>query len=104
MVDGLAAVCASVDDDTIALGQAFGAGDLRCRPYEVAEERAIVETGLRQRVDVSAGDDQDVGLRLRMDVGEGVTLVVLIDGGGGNTSVEDLAKQAAHSVTSVQEP
>jgi hypothetical protein len=38
-----------------------------------------------------------------MDVGEGVTLIVLVDGSGGDASFNDLAEQAAHGVTSVQE-
>jgi hypothetical protein len=38
-----------------------------------------------------------------MNVGKGITLVVLVDGGGGNASVNDFAKKAAHGETSVQE-
>jgi len=36
MVDGLAAVGAGVEDYAIAVGEAFGAGDLGCRPEEMA--------------------------------------------------------------------
>ena len=36
VVDGLAAVGAGVEDYAIAVGEAFGAGDLGCRPEEMA--------------------------------------------------------------------
>jgi predicted Zn-dependent protease len=38
-----------------------------------------------------------------MKVREGVALLVLVDGGGGYASVNDLAKEATHSDTSVQD-
>src|ERR1039458_5141806 len=38
-----------------------------------------------------------------MNVRKGVALVVLVDGGGGNASINDLAKEATHSGNSVQE-
>jgi hypothetical protein len=40
---------------------------------------------------------------LRMEVRESVALLVLVDGGGGDASVNDLAKEATHGETSVQE-
>jgi hypothetical protein len=38
-----------------------------------------------------------------MQVREGIALLVLIDGGGGDASVNNLAKDATHSGFSVQE-
>jgi len=52
---------------------------------------------------VLAWGDEDVDGCLRMDVGEGVALVVLVDGGGRDGAVDDLAEEAGHGVISVQE-
>jgi hypothetical protein len=38
-----------------------------------------------------------------MNVCKGVTELVLVDGGGGNASFNDLAKETAHNGISVQE-
>ena len=103
MVDGLAAVGAGVDDYSIALGEAFGAGDLGCGPEEMAEEFFVVGVGFGEGDDVLARGDEDVDGGLGMDVGEGVALVVLVDGGGGDGAVDDLAEEAAHGVTSVSQ-
>lgn len=48
-------------------------------------------------------DDEDVHWRLRMNVSKGVTLVVLVDGRGGNASFNDFAEETAHDEISVQE-
>ena len=103
MIDGLAAVGAGVDDHSIALGEAFGAGNLRRRPDEMADELFVIRVGFGEGDDVLARGDEDVNGGLRMDVGEGVTLVVFVDGRGGNGAVDDLAEEAAHSVTIVQQ-
>jgi len=103
MVDGLAAVGAGVDDYAIAFGEAFGFGDFGCGPEEMAEELFVIGIGFGERDDVLARGDEDVDRGLRMDVGEGVALVVFVNGGGGNGAVDDLAEDAAHGVTSVQE-
>ena len=51
----------------------------------------------------SRGSQQYVHRGLGIDVGKGVAQLVLIDGGGGNTSLNDLAKEATHNANSVQE-
>jgi hypothetical protein len=103
MIHGLAAVRAGVDDHPIALGEALGAGNLGDGPEQVAEESAVTLFALGQRDDVLAGSDQHMYRRLRMKVREGVALIVLVDGGRGYASVNDLAKEATHGETSVQE-
>ena len=104
MVHGLAAVGAGVEDYTVSVGEAFGLGDLGCGPEEMAQELFVVGVGFGEGDDVLARGDEDVDWGLRMDVGEGVALVVLVDGGGGNGAVDDLAEEAGHGVTSVQQP
>lgn len=103
MIDGLAAVGAGVDHDAITLGQLFRAGDFGCGAHEVTEQRTIVGIALGKRGDVAARSDEHMHGGCGMNVGEGVTLVVLVDGGGGNASVNDFAKDAAHGETSVQQ-
>ena len=50
-----------------------------------------------------AGRHQHMHGRLGVKIGEGVALLVLVDGGGGNASVNNLAKDATHGETSVQD-
>jgi hypothetical protein len=69
----------------------------------MAEQGAILGFGVGERIDMSARDHEDMNRRLRMKVREGVALVVLVDGRGRDGPVNDLAKDAAHGVISVQE-
>ena len=103
MVDGLATVGAGVDDYAIALGQAFDARNFRCHPDEMADQLFVVGFGFCEGNNVLARGDEDMDRGLRMNVGEGVALVVLVDGGGGNGAVDDFAEEAGHGVTSVQQ-
>src|SRR5579863_2660317 len=57
--------------------------------------------GLSQRTDVLSRDHQHVNRRFGIDVGEGVNQVVLINGRRWNFTRRDLAKKAAHGVSSV---
>ncbi len=62
----------------------------------MTEQRVWSFAGLGHRVNVFARDDEDMHRRLRIDVGKGVALVVLVDGGRRNASIDDLAEEAAH--------
>lgn len=82
VVHGLAAVGAGVDDDAVALVEAFVAGDSRRGREKMAQQWGVARLGMRGGLDVFAGDDQEVHRRLRVDIGEGVALLVLEDGLG----------------------
>jgi len=101
MVHGLAAVFSGVDDNAVALGESLGLGDGGSGLEQMAEEGGLVRAGVVQGGEVLAGNDENVDGRLGMDVGEGVAEVVLMDGGGGDGSLSDLAEEAAHDETSV---
>lgn len=103
MIDSLAAVVAVVDDDAVAFCESLGACNLCRDPEQVAEESNVVLGAVGEGNDVFAGGDQHVHGRLRMDVGKGITELVLVDGGGRDGSFNDFAKDAAHHGTSVQE-
>jgi hypothetical protein len=103
MIHGLAAVLAGVDHHAVAPKEAFVTGDLRRGPQQVAEQRAIPFNAVGQRLNVFTRRYQHMHRRLRVNVREGVTLLVLVDGGGGDASVNDFAKEATHSDTSVQD-
>ena len=103
MVDGLAAVFAGVKDDAVASGEVFLASDFGCGPEQVSEEGGMVRTGFGERDDVLARHDEDVHGRLGRNISEGVALVVLKNGRGGNASFNDFAEETAHDGTSVQE-
>jgi hypothetical protein len=100
VVHGLAAVFASVDDDAIAFAEAFVAGDCGCHMKEMTEKVTVFCIGVVERGKVFAGNDENVDRRLRMNVGEGVTQLVLVDGGGGDGAIGDFAEEAGHGVSS----
>lgn len=103
VIDGLAAVFADADRHAIAFGEAFVARDLRSGPEQVTDQRLVAFFSVRKRCDVFARHDQHMHRRLRNDVEKCVALVVLVDGCGGNASIDDLAKETAHGETSVQD-
>ena len=103
MIDRLAAVCAGVDHYPIALRQALFPGQICCDPQEVAQKGGMLLAGLGQRNQVLPGRNQEMHRRLGMNIGEGVTAVVLVFGIGWDASIHDLAEKAAHNRTSVQE-
>ena len=103
MIHGLAAILAGIDHHAVAVGEAFVAGDPRRGPQQVAEQRAVPFGAVSQRRDVLARRDQHMHRRLRVKVREGIALLVLVDGGGGDASINDLAKEATHGAFSVQE-
>jgi hypothetical protein len=100
MIHGLAAVCAGVDNDAVAFSESLVARNFGRSLEEMAEEVAVFNAGIVQRGKVFAGNDEDVDGRLRMNIGEGVAQLVLIDSGRGNGAIGNFAKEAGHGVTS----
>lgn len=97
VVDCLAPVFSRVDDRAVSLRKPLCAGDLGRGPLQVSEEMLVVFLGVSNGRDVLPGDDEDVDGGLRLDVREGVAMLILVDGFGGNASVDDLAENAAHA-------
>ena len=96
----LAAVFTGVDDDAVAFAEAFAAGDLNSSLEKMAEEFAVRCIGVIERGNMFAGNDENVHGRLRMKIREGVTMLILVDGGGGDGALGDFAEYAGHGVTS----
>jgi hypothetical protein len=103
VIHGLSAVVAGVNDDAVALAQAFFAGYLGGDPDEVTEQSGVMSCCLGERGDVFARQDEDVYGRLRVDVREGIGLLIFIDGNGWDASLDDFAEKAAHDGNSVQD-
>ena len=96
MVDGLTAVRAGVDDQAVAVGEVFGAGDFAGYLQEMAEDGFILWGRVGVAGDVIAGDDEDVRWRFGIDVVESEGSVVFVDLGGRDFSRSDFAEEAAH--------
>jgi hypothetical protein len=103
VVDGLASVPAGVDDHAVAIAEALGAGDPGRGLEQMAEQRRVLPARVRKRGEMPARSEQHVYRRLRIDVRKCVTLLVLVDGGRGDASLDDLAEEAVHVRNSVQE-
>ena len=104
MVDCLAAVFAGVDDHAVAFAEAFVAGDRGGSVQKMAEQIAVLNAGVVERGEMFTGNDENVDGRHRMNVGEGVAELVLIDGGGGDRTIGDFAEDAGHGSTSRARP
>jgi hypothetical protein len=100
VIHGLTTVFAGIDDDAVAFAEAFVARNRGRCVEEVTENVAVLSAGVVERGEVFAGNDENVDGGLRMKIGEGVTQVVLVDGGGGDGAIGDFAKEAGHGVTS----
>lgn len=96
MVDGLSAIFAGVDYGAIALCQPFGACYFGSCPVKMTDQSIVLLISVGNRRNMLARNNKDVYGRLRVDVGKGVALVVLVDGFGRNTSIDDLAKETTH--------
>lgn len=96
VVDRLAAIRSSVDNGSISLRQAFGTGDFGGSPVQVSEQFLVFSLRVPDGWDMLPRNDEDVNRRLRLHVGEGVAVVVLIDGFGRDAAVNDLAEDTAH--------
>ena len=94
MVDGLSAVGAGVDDDAISASEACVAGYLRRLREQMPEEGGVLFFGVCLRGDVLPGNDQEMGGRLGIDIGEDDAAFVLILSIGRNSAGDDLAEQA----------
>jgi hypothetical protein len=103
MVDCLSTVFAGVDHGPIALRQSFGTRDLGGCPMKVADQGAVLLARMCNGLDVLTRNNEDMHRRLRIDVGEGVALVVLVNGLGRNASIDNLAEEAAHFGFSLHE-
>lgn len=101
MVNGLAAIISGIYDDAIAFAQTLSTGDLRGYPLQMAEQGTTAFVSINHRRDVPAGNDENMDRRLGMDVGEGVAHLILVNGRGGNGTLDNFAKETAHRETSV---
>jgi len=99
VVDTLGALLAVVDDNPEAVrGDSLSLGHLLGDEEEVAEEcLVLLWVGLGELGNGFPGDDQDVNWRLRVDVVEGDTVVILVNDLGGDLLPEDLAKNGVSS-------
>jgi hypothetical protein len=101
MVYRLATIFACVDYYAIAFREALFASQICCHPQEVTEEGGMFFACFGQRNEVFAGRDQEMYGGLGVNIGKGVTAVVLIFGIRRNASLNDLAEKAGHDRTSV---
>ena len=95
VIDRLPPVGTGVDDQAVArCGEALLFGDLAGFEQQVAEQGAVLGSGVLHAGDDFLGDDEDVRRGLGLDVAESQTIVVLIDDVGGNFAADDFAKNS----------
>jgi hypothetical protein len=101
MVYRLAAVFACVDYYAIAFREALFASQICGYPQQVAEEGGMFFARFGQRNEMFTGRNQEMYGGLGVNIGEGITAVVLIFGIRRYASLNDLAEKAGHDRTSV---
>ena len=94
MVDGLAAVRAGVDDETVPVVEVLLASNVTGRGEQVAEQGGVLGQGFGVRRDVALGDDEHVDGGLRMNVGEGQGVGRFVEARDRDGAANDLAEQA----------
>ena len=93
MMHCLAAVIVRVDDGAITAGrEPFRLGDLRRHREEFGYDTEVIH--VVQRRHVMPGNDEDVRWRLRVDVPERQTLLILGNNRGGYFLAYDAAEEA----------
>lgn len=94
MLDGLAAVGAGVDYEAIAAFEMLCAGDFAGGGEQFAEQGGVFGQGLGMGGDVAFGDDEHVHGGLRVEVGEGEGVGVLVQALDGDLAGDDFAEEA----------
>ncbi len=101
VVHGLTAIISRIDDGTVAAGQTLLTSDFRDRKEQMTQQGTVFRRGVGERADMLARHDEHMHGSVRMNVGEGDALGVLVDPGRGDASVDDLAEQATHNFFSI---
>ena len=94
MINGLPAVAVGVDDDAVTVvGKPLRARDLGGLEHDVPDCLAMLRTGCVERIEMLARHDQNMRRRLRADVVESKTDIVLINLRRRDLAFHDPAKQ-----------
>ena len=97
MIDALPAVGIAIHQDTVTgFGDSEFPGDLTGGGHQLPQQGGLVGGYVVQRAVVGAGDDQEMGRRLREKVVERDDALILVGNSGGNLSRGDLAENAVH--------
>ena len=92
----LATVGSRIDDGAVSQREPFGARDFRSGPLQMTEEFLLCLLGESARGDVYSRVDKDMHWGLRLDIGKGVAVLILVDSFGRNGPVNNLAEDAVH--------
>ena len=94
-----------IDVEPIGIGNPLIHRDPVRRQQQVAQQQAIVLSGIRQHGDRLFGDDEDMDRGLGIDVPEGQTQVIFINDIGGDFAFDYLAEQGVgHRIHGVSVP
>jgi hypothetical protein len=94
MHDGLSAVFAAIVDHTEAVLQPFCLGDLGNRLKALGNIAGILLVDSSGAADILLGNYQEVYRSLGIDIPKGKNVLIFIDLGAGNLTVDNLAEQA----------
>jgi len=92
VIHGLPPILSRVDHRAVSAGQPFLTRDLCRYQMEMAQQGTVFGGGMFNRSQVCARNNQHVNGRLRIDIREGVALLILVDGLRGNASIDDSAE------------
>lgn len=102
MMNSLPAVGTSIHNCSIAAAEMLFSGEFFCDRMQVAQQSYVGCIYFCKRRDVLFGDNQQMHRRLRVNVGEGVGEIVVIELRRRDGSGDDFAEDAVHAVRITQ--
>jgi len=92
MIDRLATLHTIVDDQPVALVESLFSGNLPGSQHQMSQQVTVRILGLLYHRDSLPRDDQEVDRSLRSHIVECDTLIILMDEGGRDGTVQDLVE------------
>ena len=96
VINGLAPIRSGVDYSSISLRESFGPSDFRSSPLKMTEKFPLLFLRMGDGCDMFTRNDEDVHGGLRLHVGKGVAMLILVDSLGRDAPIDDLAEDATH--------
>lgn len=96
MENDLASVGPVINDQAIATGlDTLIYRDLTCKREHAADKRLVLSLELPYRVDMSVGDDENMGGRDRLNITEGGDLIILKEDFGSGVACRNPTKNTS---------
>ncbi len=94
VMNGLAAVRAGIDDQSMSVAELMRAGKVRSYGHQMPQQRRMFFRNVGKRGEMLLRDDEQMRRCLRVNVGKGDALGIFVKELGGDNAGDDLAEEA----------